>query len=168
MMDHLDAVRKRIRAASVGAPVAPWSQVAVRAVGGLTEVGFADDTDLLLVVSSRGRGVFDCCSGQIVARDQTEPDDGWYDERRLRALQRVQVSRRLLLSSSPNSTGEALVYEPVELATLPPRDALTACQRKIKAGVIACLCHWNAAAASDAERLLRGTGCRKARDCCGG
>jgi hypothetical protein len=57
----------------------------VHAVGGLTEVGFGDDSDYLLVVSSQGRGVIDCRSGEWVARDRAEPDASWYDERRLRA-----------------------------------------------------------------------------------
>jgi len=52
----------------------------------LTEVGFRERTDLLLVVSWRGRGVFDCPTGVRVARDPTAPDDGWYDEVRLTAL----------------------------------------------------------------------------------
>jgi hypothetical protein len=85
-MNHLEPVRKRIREAPIGPPLSPWTQLAAHAIGGLTEVGFADDTDFLLVVSSQGRGVFDCGTGERVARDRTEPDDVWYDERRLRAL----------------------------------------------------------------------------------
>jgi hypothetical protein len=54
-------------------------------VGGLTEVGFGDDSDLLLIVSSQGRGVVDCRTGERVARDRADPDDSWYDERRLLA-----------------------------------------------------------------------------------
>jgi hypothetical protein len=85
-MDHLEPIRVRIRSAPIALPSLPWQQIAAHAVGGLTEVGFADDSDLLLVVSSQGRGVIDCRSGERVARDRTEPDDGWYDERRLRAF----------------------------------------------------------------------------------
>ena len=46
-------------------------------------MGFADDTDLLLVVSSAGRGLFDLISGERVARD---PDDtyAWFDAFNLR------------------------------------------------------------------------------------
>jgi len=84
-MDHLEPLRKRIRAAPVTGPPPPWVRLANHAVGGLTEVGFAEDTDLLLVVSSQGRGVIDCLTGQRVARNRAEPDDSWYDERRLRA-----------------------------------------------------------------------------------
>jgi hypothetical protein len=78
-MDHLEPIRQRIRAAPVSEPPPPWIASAVHAIGGLTEIGFADDTDLLLVVSHQGRGVLDCHTGQRIARD-------WYDERRLRAF----------------------------------------------------------------------------------
>ena len=84
-MDHFEPVRRRIRAAPVTEPPQPWVRLANHAVGGLTEVGFAEDTDSLLVVSSQGRGVIDCLTGQRVARDRAEPEDSWYDERRLRA-----------------------------------------------------------------------------------
>src|SRR5579863_298772 len=85
-MDHLEPIRSRIRSAPISPPLPPWKLIGGRAVGGLTEVGFADDSDLLLVVSSQGRGVLDCRSGEYVARDRTEPNDSWYDERRLRAF----------------------------------------------------------------------------------
>ena len=84
-MDHLEPVRRRIRAALVAEPPRPWLRLATHLIGGLTEIGFAEDTDLLLVVSSQGRGVIDCLTGERVARDRREPDDSWYDERRLRA-----------------------------------------------------------------------------------
>lgn len=85
-MDHLDPVRQRIRSSPISQPMPPWKTIATHAIGGLTEIGFADDTDLLLIVSSQGRGVVDCQTGKRISRDRTEPDDTWYDERRLRAL----------------------------------------------------------------------------------
>ena len=42
------------------------------AVGGLRAVGFDRDSELLLVVSSAGRGVIDCQTGMKVARDTNE------------------------------------------------------------------------------------------------
>src|SRR5205823_3356821 len=54
------------------------------AVGGLRNVGFAPDLDLLLVVSSQGAGLFDCCSGQRIAREH-EYDISYPDEVRLSA-----------------------------------------------------------------------------------
>src|ERR1051326_6094509 len=47
----------------------PWALVNSYAVGGLASVGFAEDSDLLLVTSSDGRGLFDCISGEKIARD---------------------------------------------------------------------------------------------------
>lgn len=95
-MDHLEPVRHRIRTTPVSLPPRPWTRLSVHAIGGLTEVGFADDSDLLLVVTSQGRGVIDCRSGDRVARDRTEPDDGWYDERRLRAFGIGPLEGRLI------------------------------------------------------------------------
>src|SRR5689334_4773042 len=85
-MDHLEPVRHRIRSAPISLPLSPWIELDSHAVGGLTEVGFGDDSDLLLVVSSQGRGVFDCQTGERVSRDRSEPDDSWYDETRLRVF----------------------------------------------------------------------------------
>ncbi len=45
----------------------------------------ADKNPLTLAVSSQGRGVIDCRTGERVSRDRAEPDTSWYDERRLRA-----------------------------------------------------------------------------------
>lgn len=49
----------------------PWRKVTCLAVGGLTEVGFAAGS-LLLVVSHQGRGVVDLASGNVLARDRQE------------------------------------------------------------------------------------------------
>lgn len=78
-MDHLEPVRKKVRAAPVLAPPVPWSLITAAAVGGLTAVGFADDSELLLVLSHQGRGVFDCRTGERVARDRSVDDmNAWY------------------------------------------------------------------------------------------
>lgn len=49
----------------------PWSIRTIVAVGGLTDVGFADGSDLLVCMSSAGLGVFDCLTGTRVARDNS-------------------------------------------------------------------------------------------------
>jgi hypothetical protein len=43
----------------------------------LTDVGFGTDSDLLMVISHNGRGVFNCLTGEKVARDYDEGD--WKD-----------------------------------------------------------------------------------------
>lgn len=86
---HLTDLVDRIRAAPVAHAPPPWRLVSVHSVGGLESVGFGRGTDLLLVVSSQGRGVFDCLTGARVARDDTMPDDGspeWDDTAELEAL----------------------------------------------------------------------------------
>jgi hypothetical protein len=47
----------------------PWRSNGSFAVGGLTDVGFVDSSDLVICLSSTGRGLFDCISGSRVARD---------------------------------------------------------------------------------------------------
>lgn len=51
---------------------APWTIVAVVAVGGLTHAGFADSTDLLLAISPSGRSVFECRDATRVVRDDED------------------------------------------------------------------------------------------------
>jgi hypothetical protein len=62
----------------------PWRRLPVYAVGGLFQVGYAPGSDLLLVLSSQGRGVFDCIGGQKLARDHAEAHD-FFDPIRLTA-----------------------------------------------------------------------------------
>ena len=50
--------------------IGPYRRIARHGVGGLRAVGFARGTEYLLVLSSRGRGVFDCASGERVGRDE--------------------------------------------------------------------------------------------------
>ena len=61
----------------------PWRKVTYLAVGGLTEVGSAAGS--LLVVSHQGRGVVDLASGELLARDRQETG-AWFDAARRAAL----------------------------------------------------------------------------------
>ncbi|RYD75714.1 MAG: hypothetical protein EOP84_17875 [Verrucomicrobiaceae bacterium] len=70
--EHLKVVHRRIDTAPNGQVPEPWRRAGVFAIGGLTDVGFADDTDLLLVLSSQGRGIYDCTTGERVERDRSE------------------------------------------------------------------------------------------------
>ena len=56
----------------------PYQRIAQVGVGGLRAVGFAPGTELLLVVSSTGRGVFDCRDGRRVGRDPQEVELAQY------------------------------------------------------------------------------------------
>jgi hypothetical protein len=53
----------------VESPPAPWGLIAEYAGGGLRQIGFVPDSDLLLVVSSNGAGLFDCSTGVRLERD---------------------------------------------------------------------------------------------------
>ena len=69
---HLDPLRKELRGLQTVPPPKPWHKVSMVAVGGLRAVGFDRNSELLLVVSSAGRGVIDCQSGKKIARDEGE------------------------------------------------------------------------------------------------
>lgn len=69
---RLDPLRLKLRALLVGPPPKPWSLATTLAVGGLRAVGFDRHSELLLIVSSAGRGVIDCTDGTRVARDDSE------------------------------------------------------------------------------------------------
>ncbi len=73
----------KIRSA-IQKPPAPWKHCATWPVGGLFQVGYAENSDLLLVLSSQGRGIFDCLTGEKLARDYVEAHD-FFDPIRLLA-----------------------------------------------------------------------------------
>lgn len=70
--EHLRAAYNRIDNAPTTREPSPWRRYDF-AIGGLTDVGFADDTDFLIVLTGQGRAVFDCTSGERVERDY-DPD----------------------------------------------------------------------------------------------
>jgi hypothetical protein len=81
MREYQQQLRERFLAAPVMAAPAPWLGLTTPynciPVGGLLGVGFAADpadaTDLLMVVSHDGRGLFDPATGAKIARDR-DPD----------------------------------------------------------------------------------------------
>lgn len=56
-----------------------WRLVVEMAVGGLLYIGFDEHSENLLVVSSTGRSIVDCTTGEKIARNY-EPPDEWLDE----------------------------------------------------------------------------------------
>lgn len=69
---YQNQLRKRLENLPYSPPPAPWILISSSVVGGLMQVGYADGTDDLLVVSSQGRGLFDCTTGKRIARDDDE------------------------------------------------------------------------------------------------
>src|SRR5882672_12480209 len=82
-MDYTQGIKQRLQKFQLKAPPLPWHHRGSQPVGGLREIGFADGTDHLLVVSESGRGIFDALTGQRLARDPQPLDPSWYDEIRL-------------------------------------------------------------------------------------
>lgn len=85
MTDYQQKLDARFRQYPLSPPPAPWKQTWNGSVGGLLEVGFASSSELLLVVSSEGRGIFDCSTGKRVARDYEIDMEQWADVIRLTA-----------------------------------------------------------------------------------
>ncbi|MCG3134329.1 MAG: hypothetical protein HMLKMBBP_01634 [Planctomycetes bacterium] len=77
--EHLKPVVARIARATLQPLPDPWLPPIWHPVGGLASVGFAPDSELLLVTSSAGRGVFDCITGERVARDDDVDARAWED-----------------------------------------------------------------------------------------
>lgn len=50
----------------------PWTYRTIIQVGGCRYVGFDVNTNLLLICSTAGRGVVDCASGIVIARERSE------------------------------------------------------------------------------------------------
>jgi hypothetical protein len=76
--NHLKAMYDRVESAPITPEPSPWRRFDF-AVGGLTDIGFAEDTDFLIVLSGQGRAVFDCTTGERVERDYDPefPQDYW-------------------------------------------------------------------------------------------
>lgn len=53
-----------------------WTHKNTFAIGGLENIGFAPNQDFLLVLSSQGQGIFDCKTGDKIARE-TNNGDWW-------------------------------------------------------------------------------------------
>lgn len=53
-------------------PPQPWRKLPAVHLGGLWQVGFGEQSDLLLLISVSGRGVVACPTGEVVARDDAE------------------------------------------------------------------------------------------------
>lgn len=70
--EYQQKLRRKLQQMPLVDPPLPWKLIATHAVGGLTEIGYAPDSDLLLAISSQGRGVYDCKTGERIARDREE------------------------------------------------------------------------------------------------
>jgi len=49
-----------------------WKLKLTAAIGGLEDIGFMDDSDKLLVLSSQGLGIFDCHTGECLYRSEID------------------------------------------------------------------------------------------------
>jgi hypothetical protein len=81
-----------------------WEKITSAAVGGLTDLGFSKSNPYLLVISSQGRGVFDCNTGEKVARDDESYGD-WFNERELKCRGIGPIESEEILTSGLQGGG---------------------------------------------------------------
>jgi len=74
--EHLNPLKEKLLKLKVGSLPDPWRLKSSISVGGLESVGFDRNSDNLLIVSSQGRGVIDCCTGKKIARDYEDYFEG--------------------------------------------------------------------------------------------
>jgi len=55
-----------------------WIHKNTFAIGGLQNVGYAPNQDILMVLSSQGEGIFNCITGEKIARKHND-DNWWFD-----------------------------------------------------------------------------------------
>jgi len=82
--DYQSRLWERLVAADEVEMPSPWRRARPPRVGGLVAAGLDAQGNYLLLVSSSGRGVIDCRTGEKVARDD-RPGQEWLDPSRLRA-----------------------------------------------------------------------------------
>ena len=85
MYEHLNPLREKLLKLKIESPPAPWQIKTAISVGGLESVGFDLHSDNLLIVSSQGRGVVNCLTGEKTARDYD--DDNWDVQKYCRYLE---------------------------------------------------------------------------------
>ena len=75
---HLQGRFDYLNSLTPNEPPHPWRKLPAVHAGGLEHVGFGKQGDLLLLVSTAGRGVVNCLTGENLARDYTDyfPDSG--------------------------------------------------------------------------------------------
>jgi hypothetical protein len=62
-----------------------WTHKNTFAIGGLENVGYAPNQDLLIVLFSQGQGIFDCNKGEKIARQHH--DSNWWHNSIKRQIQ---------------------------------------------------------------------------------
>ena len=84
---HLRQRRDEIRNTPITKPPLPWVELSMPLIGGLVEIGFSETSDYLLAITWNGRGVFNCSTGEKVARDAENfgGDEPWYNGMHMKA-----------------------------------------------------------------------------------
>jgi hypothetical protein len=76
MYEHLNPLKNKLLSLNISEVPDPWKLVSTVVIGGLRSLGFDQESENLLIVSSQGRGVIDCLTGEKTARDDEEFYEG--------------------------------------------------------------------------------------------
>jgi len=85
----------RLRATPKAPPPRSWRAITVHPVGGLTDTGYAPDSDLLLVISHDGCGVFDALTGECQTGDRQPLKNARHDPVHLVATASALADQRI-------------------------------------------------------------------------
>lgn len=110
---HLDPLRAMISQCQTSQPPSPLELAGKHTVAGLYDVGFDRDSELLLVSSSSGLGLFDSKTGEKTARDTS---DRFFECKGIGALEDKTIYMAGVYGSSlPSTTPDGWTTEPVTL-----------------------------------------------------
>lgn len=115
---HLDPLREVINQCRPSRPPSPWEIAGEFTVASLYDVGFDHESELLLVSSSSGLGLFDCVTGQKIARDMSEGPltDRFLECKGIGALENKTIRMAGIFGGSlPSTTPDGWTVETVTL-----------------------------------------------------
>ncbi|AWA31054.1 hypothetical protein HYN48_13705 [Flavobacterium magnum] len=102
--ENLQRLQKLVDSAKVVDTPPNWEKLTF-AVGGLSEVGFSKFyPELLLIVSSQGRGIIDCAKFELIERDNNT-DWNWIDSYNLWAMGIGKLSEEKIIVSGLHGGG---------------------------------------------------------------
>lgn len=115
---HLNPLRAIINQCQTSQPPSPWELAGEYTVAGLYDVGFDRDSELLLVSSSSGLGLFDCETGEKIARDASDRalTDRFLECKGIGALENKTIRMAGIYGGSlPSTTPDGWTIETVTL-----------------------------------------------------
>ncbi|KJZ44048.1 hypothetical protein [Pseudomonas fluorescens] len=115
---RLEQLRTVINQCQTSQPPSPWELAGEWTVASLYDIGFDRDSELLLVSSSSGLGLFDCETGKKIARDTSDRalTDRFLECKGIGALENKTIHMAGVYGGSlPSTTSDGWTTETVTL-----------------------------------------------------